>query len=144
MLGLGQKSQMQVMTEFFKNRVEDTEQPGLQLSDTSIVDVPKPKIKACNVCKVQKMNHIVREYANVQKNNSSSQQRETSLIEAIKDPLLEQPITEESTSFSAQKLRQQMLNLAPREAIEQVIFDPQYGIVKREVHFGIIDYLTVS
>jgi hypothetical protein len=45
---------------------------------------------------------------------------------------------------SADHLRQQMLNLAPREVIEQVIFDPQNGIVKREIHFGIIDYLTVS
>ena len=35
-----------------------------------------------------------------------------------------------------------MGNLAPRDVIEQIIFDPQHGIVKREVHFGIIDYLT--
>jgi hypothetical protein len=26
--------------------------------------------------------------------------------------------------------------------IEQIVFDPQHGIVKREIHFGIIDYLT--
>ena len=35
-----------------------------------------------------------------------------------------------------------MANLAQREVIEQIIFDPQHGIVKREIHFGIIDYLT--
>jgi len=35
-----------------------------------------------------------------------------------------------------------VLKFAPREVIEQVIFDPQHGIVKREIHFGIIDYLT--
>jgi len=27
-----------------------------------------------------------------------------------------------------------------REKIEQILFEPQLGIVKREVHFGIIDY----
>lgn len=41
-------------------------------------------------------------------------------------------------------MNQEILNLTQREVIEQVIFDPQHGIVKREVHFGIIDYLTVS
>lgn len=35
-----------------------------------------------------------------------------------------------------------MANLAQREVIEQIIFDPLHGIVKREIHFGIIDYLT--
>ena len=33
--------------------------------------------------------------------------------------------------------------MAEREVIEQIVFDPQYGVVKREIHFGIIDYLTV-
>ena len=40
-------------------------------------------------------------------------------------------------------IRDQVLKFAPREVIEQVIFDPVHGIVKREIHFGIIDYLTV-
>ena len=37
-----------------------------------------------------------------------------------------------------------VLNIARRDVIEQVVFDPQLGIVKREIHYGIIDYLTVS
>ena len=28
------------------------------------------------------------------------------------------------------------------DSIEQVIFDPQLGMVKREIHFGIIDYCS--
>jgi hypothetical protein len=32
--------------------------------------------------------------------------------------------------------------MVQREKIEQLIFDPKLGMVKREVHFGIIDYLT--
>lgn len=32
--------------------------------------------------------------------------------------------------------------IVPREKIEQLIFDPQLGMVKREIHFGIIDYIT--
>ena len=30
------------------------------------------------------------------------------------------------------------------EIIEQVVFDPKLGLVKREIHFAIIDYATVS
>ena len=47
----------------------------------------------------------------------------------------------QSLSFG-DNLRLQMNNMAPRDVIEQIIFDPQHGIVKREIHFGIIDYLT--
>ena len=32
--------------------------------------------------------------------------------------------------------------IVQREKIEQLIFDPQLGMVKREIHFGIIDYTT--
>ena len=32
--------------------------------------------------------------------------------------------------------------IVQREKIEQLIFDPQLGVVKREIHFGIIDYIT--
>ncbi|CAI2376364.1 unnamed protein product [Moneuplotes crassus] len=32
--------------------------------------------------------------------------------------------------------------ISDTEVIEQVIFDPQLGMVKREIHFGIIDYIT--
>eukprot|EP00347_Sterkiella_histriomuscorum_P012367 403368858 len=41
-------------------------------------------------------------------------------------------------------IRKKLLKLSKRDVIEQVIFDPQLGIVKREIHYGIIDYLTVS
>jgi len=32
--------------------------------------------------------------------------------------------------------------ISDTEVIEQVIFDPRLGMVKREIHFGIIDYIT--
>lgn len=32
--------------------------------------------------------------------------------------------------------------IVQREKIEQLIFDPQLGMVKREIHFGVIDYIT--
>ena len=32
--------------------------------------------------------------------------------------------------------------LGHREPIEQIIFDPQLGMIKREIHFAIIDYIT--
>lgn len=33
-------------------------------------------------------------------------------------------------------------NIGETDVIEQVIFDPQLGMIKREIHFGIIDYIT--
>lgn len=41
------------------------------------------------------------------------------------------------------EIKMGILNMAKRDTIEQVVFDPQLGIVKREIHYGIIDYLTV-
>lgn len=32
--------------------------------------------------------------------------------------------------------------LGHKDVIEQFIFDPQLGMIKREIHFGIIDYIT--
>ena len=42
------------------------------------------------------------------------------------------------------EIRKLIGNLSERDVIEQVVFDPNLGIVKREIHFGIIDYLTVK
>ena len=33
-------------------------------------------------------------------------------------------------------------NISDTDVLEQVIFDPQLGMIKREIHFGIIDYFT--
>ena len=33
-------------------------------------------------------------------------------------------------------------DLGDSDKIEQIIFDPQLGMIKREIHFGIIDYFT--
>jgi len=41
------------------------------------------------------------------------------------------------------RLKRSIMKLSRRDVIEQLIFDPQLGIVKREIHYGIIDYLTV-
>jgi len=86
------------------------------------------------------MNHIVRDFANsdIKMNHSNTSMNVSTF------GIVEQAPQPPAQLNSADHLRQQMLNLAPREVIEQVIFDPQHGIVKREIHFGIIDYLTVS
>ena len=69
------------------------------------------RIKACYVCKNQKTNHIVKIFAN------------------------------QDSSLAHDEIRQMVLNLAPRDHIEQVVFDPNLGIMKREIYFGIIDYV---
>lgn len=33
--------------------------------------------------------------------------------------------------------------MTPREYIEQVVIDPHHGLMKREIHFGLIDYASV-
>lgn len=33
-------------------------------------------------------------------------------------------------------------NISNTDVIEQIIFDPKLGMIKREIHFGIIDYIT--
>ena len=38
----------------------------------------------------------------------------------------------------------QVKNMSPRDFIEQVIIDPKQGVIKREIHFAIIDYMSVS
>ncbi|CDW83708.1 phosphatidylinositol-4-phosphate 5-kinase [Stylonychia lemnae] len=75
---------------------------------------PQKKMKACYVCKNLKTNHIVKEELN-------------------QDP-----------DLLSDEIKMGVLNIARRDVIEQVVFDPQLGIVKREIHYGIIDYLTVS
>ena len=48
------------------------------------------------------------------------------------------------SEYQNDDIRKNLMKLSKRDVIEQVIFDPQLGIVKREIHYGIIDYLTVS
>ena len=40
-------------------------------------------------------------------------------------------------------IRQQVLNLQQRDSVQQIVLDPHLGMLKREIHFGITDYLTV-
>jgi len=125
---------MQQLSTFFSERAEEIE----VLIDSSSQAEMHRKIKSCSVCKVQKCNHIVREYANT----ASASGNNSYIGGGSATP------TNVTGGFTAgsvpDQIRQEVLNLAPREVIEQVIFDPQHGIVKREIHFGIIDYLTVS
>ena len=51
-------------------------------------------------------------------------------------------ISEES-ELGNDEIRKKMVKLSQKDVIEQIIFDPHLGIVKREIHYGIIDYLTV-
>lgn len=116
------------MTNFFQ-----VQEDNLDVKAEDNCTDQKRKIKSCAVCKVQKSNHIVKAYVNTS-NPSGNTSNNTSTLGNFQL---------ENTPFN-DSLRQQVLNLAPREVIEQVIFDPQHGIVKREIHFGLIDYLTVS
>jgi hypothetical protein len=118
------QSTIQQMATFFNEQEEDIKVQAESESDQV------RKIKCCAVCKVQKCNHIVKAFANTSGGGNNS----TNI--SANGGLEKNPAND--------SLRQQVLNLAPREVIEQVIFDPQHGIVKREIHFGIIDYLTVS
>lgn len=57
-MGVSQpKNMMQQISTFFNDKVED----GGQVRETTETI---RKIKNCSVCKVQKVNHIVREFAN--------------------------------------------------------------------------------
>ena len=131
MMGIAQpKSMVQQLTTFFSEKVAEVE-----VEQAPALDQQR-KIKACSVCKVQKTNHIVREFAN--SNQSSNESMDTSLIGGGGGE------NNEKSGSHADQIREQFLKLTKREVIEQVVFDPQHGIVKREIHFGIIDYLTVS
>jgi hypothetical protein len=46
------------------------------------------------------------------------------------------------TDEPVDEIRVQLSSMTKKGCIEQVVFDPQLGIVKREIHYGIIDYLT--
>lgn len=129
-MGVSQpKNMMQQISTFFNDKVED----GGQVRETTETI---RKIKNCSVCKVQKVNHIVREFANNAQGGGSLNHSTSNFVERNS--------AAGSTITPEQRMNQEILNLTQREVIEQVIFDPQHGIVKREVHFGIIDYLTVS
>ena len=118
---------MQSATAFFVEKEDEVEEKPVQADDSI------RKIKNCSVCKVQKVNHLMREFNNNQPGNDNSQ------INASTFGLIEDQRKELSYGDD---IRYQMNKLAPRDVIEQIIFDPQHGIVKREIHFGIIDYLT--
>jgi hypothetical protein len=131
-MGLKQdQTMMQTISNFFSEKIEEVEPNQANVPQNEVVR----KIKSCSVCKIQKNNHIVREFVlnqNQQDANLSQNLSAFGLVDESKS---------QSLSFS-DTIRQQMGNLAQRDVIEQIIFDPQHGIVKREIHFGIIDYLT--
>lgn len=49
---------------------------------------------------------------------------------------------EESDEDISQSMDNPWKNISDKDVIEQVIFDPKLGMIKREIHFGIIDYIT--
>jgi hypothetical protein len=129
------QSTIQQMTHFFQEKEED-----LDMEEAGNDGQEQRKIKSCAVCKVQKSNHIVKAFANTTSNANNTSTSPANLsgnLSAIGGFALDKTANTDS-------LRHGVLNLAPREVIEQIVFDPQHGIVKREIHFGIIDYLTVS
>ncbi len=130
-MGLNQpQSMMQTISNFFSEKLEDVETKPAPAQGEVV-----RKIKSCSVCKFQKTNHIVREFVLTQNQQDANLSQNMSTF-GIVDENKSQNVT-----FS-DNIRNQMANLAQREIIEQIIFDPQHGIVKREIHFGIIDYLT--
>lgn len=60
-MGLSQPQTMiQTVSNFFNEKLEIVEEKQLTAGNQEVVR----KIKSCSVCKVQKCNHIVREYLN--------------------------------------------------------------------------------
>lgn len=49
---------------------------------------------------------------------------------------------EESDEDRSEIMDNPWKNISDTDVIEQVIFDPKLGMIKREIHFGIIDYIT--
>jgi hypothetical protein len=49
---------------------------------------------------------------------------------------------EDSDEDKAESIDEPWKDISDTDVIEQVIFDPQLGMIKREIHFGIIDYIT--
>lgn len=126
-MGLNNKKTLiESAPSFFSEKEEEADEKPAHTDDGI------KKIKNCSVCKVQKMNHLMREFNNNQPGNDNNNWSTFGLIEDQR---------KEHISFG-DDVRYQMNKLAPRDVIEQIIFDPHHGIVKREIHFGIIDYMT--
>ena len=49
---------------------------------------------------------------------------------------------EESDEDKDQSVDEPWKNIVDTDVLEQIIFDPQLGMIKREIHFGIIDFIT--
>jgi hypothetical protein len=62
-----QKTLMQSATKFFVSKEEEVEEKSVHAEDSI------RKIKNCSVCKVQKINHLMREFNNNQPGNDNSQ-----------------------------------------------------------------------
>ncbi len=62
-----QKNLMKSAPDFFNEKDEEIEEKPVQTDDQT------RKIKNCSVCKVQKMNHLMREFNNKQPGNDNSQ-----------------------------------------------------------------------
>jgi Phosphatidylinositol-4-phosphate 5-Kinase len=97
-----QKTLIQQAQNFFAEE-EEVEEKVIE-QDPSI-----KKVKNCSVCKVQKMNHLMREFTN----NSNTTPNYTN---ASGFGIVEERDNKEG-SFG-DNIRQQMLNLAPRDVIE--------------------------
>lgn len=94
------------------------------------------KVRSCQICKFHQKNHIVR----------------TKLKKSKQLP--PPPLNKKGSKKHADKGDKGGdegdggsscgdMGLSRKDFIEQIIFDPENGVMKREIHFGIVNYLEV-
>ncbi|CDW74551.1 phosphatidylinositol-4-phosphate 5-kinase [Stylonychia lemnae] len=104
---------LQQLNMFYNDDSTKKEEQKLSTHNNHLVTIKhEEKPVICYECKQNKMNHFVSECIN----NDLEEEED--------------------------QIKNSILKFSKRDVIEQFIFDPQLGIVKREIHYGIIDYLT--
>ncbi len=113
-MGLKQdQTMMQTISNFFSEKIEEAEPSQANAPHNEFAR----KIKSCSVCKIQKNNHIVREFVLNQNQQDANLSQTLSAFGLVDEP------KSQSLPFS-DNIRQQMGNLTQRDVIEQIIFDP--------------------
>ena len=100
----------------------------------------------CYNCKLKKANHFVKELnlPDVIEQTDDSFVYENDIEIRSNQGLLVEGGNGDNQDKISIEISRKLQNVQHGDFIEQIIFDPQLGIVKREIHYGIIDCLTVS
>lgn len=98
----------------------------------------------CYNCKLKKANHFVKELnlPDVIEQTDDSFVYENDIEIRSNEGLLVGGGNGDNQDKISIEISRKLQNVQHGDFIEQIIFDPQLGIVKREIHYGIIDCLT--